>query len=130
MPRKPRNPGTGKAPVNTPASGAGWGGPAKGAGSDAPTRATGPKFAPGNTLGGGPGDRAALRRAQHEEHLDLLYLAALGKKRIDPVQVKAAEVFRDSTVGPPRQTQVNINGDVAEALDGMRRRRGPETGGG
>lgn len=33
MPRTPRNPGTGKRPVNTPASGPGWGGAAKGAGN-------------------------------------------------------------------------------------------------
>ena len=32
MPRQPRKPGSGKAPVNTPARGAGWGGPAKGEG--------------------------------------------------------------------------------------------------
>lgn len=31
MPRTPRNPGSGKAPSNAPARGAGWGGPAKGA---------------------------------------------------------------------------------------------------
>lgn len=33
MPRIPRNPGSGKAPVNTPARGAGWGGPRRDLGS-------------------------------------------------------------------------------------------------
>lgn len=33
MPRKPRNPGSGKPPHNGPAQGPGWGGPAKGEGN-------------------------------------------------------------------------------------------------
>ena len=57
MPRTPRNPGTGKAPVNTPAQGAGhggpaagrgWGGPAQGAHVSAESIQTAPEFAEGN----------------------------------------------------------------------------------
>lgn len=56
MPRKPRNPGTGKAPVNTPArgggpNGAGWGGPAKGSSTAPDSIQTAPQFTADN-----PGD--------------------------------------------------------------------------
>lgn len=63
MPRTPRNPGTGKAPVNTPARGAktdkgleGWGGPAKGAGN----RSAGP----GRPVGVKDGEGKAARARQ------------------------------------------------------------------
>ena len=39
MPRRIRNPGSGKAPVNTPGKGEGWGGAAKGAGRGGPAKA-------------------------------------------------------------------------------------------
>lgn len=80
MPRTPRNPGSGKAPVNTPArnepaTGDGWGGPPNGEGN----RQAGPGRPEG--VANGEGKRASFRAimAPHVEATAERWLAIIGK---------------------------------------------------
>jgi hypothetical protein len=64
MPRKPRNPGSGKAPQNGPASGEGWGGPARNGESASAAGKAGPGRPEGLATGQG---KQALARAAMED---------------------------------------------------------------
>ncbi|HEV7457332.1 MAG TPA: hypothetical protein VGN96_11215 [Roseococcus sp.] len=103
MPRTPRNPGSGKRPVNTPASGPGagsWGGPAKGASTS--------RIKPGD-----PDGIRALRwdadNIAHKEEIaaqmrGVLYYVAL-KGEGEAARINAADKLLDRIEGKAVQRQ-------------------------
>lgn len=99
MPRKVRNPGSGKAPVNTPAQGAGWGGPAKGASTAPASIQTAPPVGPETNPSGLMGDRKAQRRERAMAILD----AAMEEGDSWQVRVMAADKMLDRIEGKPTQ---------------------------
>jgi len=140
MPRTPRNPGSGKAPVNTPASGGpasgvGWGGPARGSGGDKPAQ---PRTAADSQrsaeIAADPVLMEAINRqkmakeARAEAHLDFLDRAALNlpdetgqQLNYEPaLRISAAVHFMNRALGTPRQTvaaqQLDKDGNPADPV--------------
>lgn len=108
MPRKPRNPGSGKKPYNGPAQGPGWGGPAQGAGNGSEGSLSAPQWTAGQVVnpGGIPGPKALHRQQQAEVVLDRLHNVAMGMlPDVMPVEVMAQKEFLNRVHGMPTQEQ-------------------------
>jgi hypothetical protein len=105
MPRVPRNPGTGKAPVNTPASGPGYGGARKGEGANSPRH---PLLA-----GNMPRTGWRERKAELGEKAMQLWEDVLDDPD-EPTNNKivAAEKIMDRVDGKPKQVQEH-QGDLS-----------------
>jgi hypothetical protein len=129
MPRRIRNPGSGKAPVNTPGKGEGWGGAAKGAGrggpakaftKDSPTRVTVQAVAGQTGSGAQMGDPekaarrrelAALEEVRQQQMRDVIGTLALNAER-EETQLSAAVAYLNRSEGLPVATQKNENRDM------------------
>ena len=128
MPRRVRNPGSGKAPVNTPASGIpaggthseGWGGPAKGAGKGpayGPTTAETFEILRAKKASAPPEVKAKRKKAKAdkaarvEQFNDHLADLALNAAR-EETQVSATIALLNRLDGMPRQRNENENRDM------------------
>ncbi len=127
MPRRVRNPGSGKAPVNTPPSGIpakgvgkgdGWGGPPKGAGRGGPatrkkppppfTAATRPTSNKPNPKNAKRKKAMADKAARIEQFNDHLADIALNAPR-DETRLSALIAALNRLEGMPKQQNENIN---------------------
>ncbi len=119
MPRIPRNPGSGKAPVNTPArsvetdkTGMGWGGPPQGASSAPESIQTAPAFTPEHNPGGTVNPTKEARRQKAMRVLD----EAMDNGESWPVKVMAADKMLDRLDGKAVSRNVGMTLDEYEQL--------------
>ncbi len=118
MPRKSRNPGSGKKPVNTPARGAGWGGEAKGASSSA-GRMTGPAFMGDENPTGLPGYRGLAKAAVVEMMMGVLWDVAIDPDEPSQNRVVAADKVLDRVEGKPVQKVVTADVGAGWFIEGV-----------
>jgi len=118
MPRTPRNPGSGKLPVNTPARGTGWGGEAGGYVHSPPNHVE--RLAQLASAGSrAPGYRALERTERVEALRQILWDIATNPKEPTQNRILAADKCLDREEGKPVQKVVTAEAGQGWYIEGV-----------